>query len=264
MKFVPFLTTGFPTPFLFKKMLFTLEEEGAGMIEIGVPYSDPLADGPTIQQSSLRAIDQGMNIRTVLDLVKEVRIEGLTVPLILFTYYNPLLQMGLDTLAKEVAEVGLNGVLVPDVPLEESEPLKQALKAYGLPFISLIAPTSKERIETVAKQAEGFIYIVSSLGVTGERSQFHDKITSLIRNVKEYAQVPVFLGFGIKQKSQLGPLEQELDGYVIGSALIRAIEEIEQGLDSSNSTPSDFNQLDKSYEELFIQRFRQVVQEVQQ
>jgi len=258
MIFVPFLTAGFPTPTLFKKMLFVLEAEGAGMIEIGVPYSDPLADGPTIQQSSLRAIDQGMNIRTVLDLVKEVRAEGLKVPLILFTYYNPLLQLGLDNLAKEVAEVGLNGVLVPDLPLEESELLQQALKPYHIPLISLIAPTSKERIETVAKQAEGFIYIVSSLGVTGERSQFHDQITTLIRNVKEHAHVPVFLGFGIKKRAQLGALEQELDGYVVGSALIRAIEEVERELEM------EIGNLDQIEEKEFIQRFRQVVQEVQQ
>ncbi|WP_339061516.1 tryptophan synthase subunit alpha [Tepidibacillus marianensis] len=263
MIFVPFLTAGFPTPSLFKKMLFVLEEEGAGMIEIGVPYSDPLADGPTIQQSSLRAIDQGMNIRTVLEIVKEVREEGLKVPLILFTYYNPLLQIGLDQLAKEVAEVGLNGALVPDLPLEESEPLQQALKAYDLPLISLIAPTSKERIEKVAKQAEGFIYIVSSLGVTGERSQFHDQIRPLIQNVKQHAHVPVFLGFGIKQRSQLGALENELDGFVIGSALIRAIEGIERELDGTLDSSRMVSTQSERYESQFIHRFRQVVQEVQ-
>ncbi|TCS81280.1 tryptophan synthase subunit alpha [Tepidibacillus fermentans] len=261
MMFVPFLTAGFPTPSLFKKMLFILEEEGAGMIEIGVPYSDPLADGPTIQRSSIRAIDQGMNIRTVLDLIKEVRKEGLKVPLVLFTYYNPLLQMGLEQVAKEVVQSGFNGVLVPDLPIEESQPLKEALKQYHIPLISLIAPTSFERIEAIAKQAEGFIYIVSSLGVTGERSQFHTKVKQLVQTVKQFAQVPVVLGFGIKQKSQLGSLTEDLDGYVIGSALIRIIEEIEQELRES-LVPESIESEEFQFQ--FLERFRQRIREVQQ
>jgi len=226
MKFIPFVTAGYPNPSLFKKIVFILEQEGADMIEIGVPYSDPLADGPVIQQASLQAIDQGMNLSKTLELIEQIRAEGLKTPLVLFTYYNPILRFGLNELAKRLAEIGVDGVLVPDLPLEEGADLKNVLTPYQIPVISLIAPTSIERVKAIAEQAEGFIYIVSSLGVTGERSQFHQQITSLIKEVKQVANVPVALGFGIKKRSQINELKQDLDGYVIGSALVRRIGEI--------------------------------------
>lgn len=263
MKFIPFITAGFPTESLFKKILFLLQEEGAEMIEVGVPYSDPLADGPVIQQSSLRAIDQGMNLERTLELVSEVRKEGLQVPLVLFTYYNPLLQMGLDRLARRLSESGFNGILVPDLPLEENGALKEALQPYKIPIISLIAPTSKGRIRQIAEQAEGFIYIVSSLGVTGERSTFHQEIATLINEVKNVAKVPIVLGFGIKEKSQLEPLAENLDGFVIGSALIRAITEIEQRLLTRENILQD-EAISKQFEKQLIEELRLYLREVLQ
>ncbi len=259
MDFVPFITAGFPNETLFKKILFMLEEEGAKMIEIGVPYSDPLADGPTIQRTSLRAIEQGITLSKIFDIIKEVRATGLTASLILFTYYNPLLQMGLEKATEQMMQGKLQGVLVPDLPFEESPLLKSALAPYHIPLISLITPTTPiHRRNMLAKQADGFVYIVSSLGVTGERSVFHQKISSLIHEVKEVASVPVVLGFGIKQRSQIEDMANVLDGYVIGSALLRRIEEVENQVASDNISLSI-----EEYEDRYVENVRQHVKEMQ-
>lgn len=258
MKFIPFVTAGYPEPSLFKKIIFLLEQEGAAMIEIGVPYSDPLADGPTIQKASLRTIEQGFNLSKTLETIQELRDEGLTVPLVLFSYYNPLLQMGLENMAQRLQQIRCQGLIVPDLPYEESGPVQQILDSYQIPFISLISPSSeKERVDLIASQAKGFIYIVSSFGVTGERSSFHNNITSVIKNAKKMAKVPVVLGFGIKQKSQLKELKDDLDGYVIGSALINKIEEIENHLAPITSGKEEL-------EKIFIERLRTAVKEMQQ
>jgi len=259
MKFVPFVTAGFPNLSLFKKFLFALEEEGADMIEIGVPYSDPLADGPVIQEASIRAIKQGITLSRTFSIIQEVREEGLKVPLILFTYYNPILQMGLEKAAEQIQSAGFQGVLVPDLPIEERVALQQTLLRKQIPLISLISPTTEQqRRKKIAKQAEGFIYIVSSLGVTGERAVFHREVLPIIREVKEHANVPVVLGFGIKQRAQLKGLEKDLDGYVIGSALIRSIKELEEQLLDQVHHPLGVDDEDR-----FITMFRERVKEMQ-
>ncbi len=258
MKFIPFVTAGYPNPSLFKKIIFLLEQEGAAMIEIGVPYSDPLADGPTIQKSSLRAIEQGFNLSKSLEIIEELRNEGLKVPLILFSYYNPLLQMGLVKMAERLQQIRCQGLIVPDLPYEESGPIQQILNSYQIPLISLISPsTEKERADLIASQAKGFVYIVSSFGVTGVRSSFHNNITSVIKNTKKMAKVPVVLGFGIKQKFQVKELQDDLDGYVIGSALINKIEEIESELAPITTEKVKF-------EQELIERLRTAVKEMQQ
>lgn len=255
MKLIPFVTAGFPTAALFKKILFLLEAEGAGYLEVGVPYSDPLADGPVIQESSLKAIDNGFNLRKTLEIIGEVREEGLKIPLILFTYYNPLLSYGLDQLAKSLADKQINGILVPDLPIEESQPLRAALKPYAIPLISLIAPTSKERVKQIVAEAEGFLYIVSSLGVTGERKEFHTRIIEMIQEIKETAEIPVVLGFGISNYQQVKHLENYLDGYVIGSALIKKIQELISQLEKRQLADSEF-------EQDFLLQFREYVKEL--
>lgn len=258
MKFIPFVTAGYPNPSLFKKIIFLLEQEGAAMIEIGVPYSDPLADGPTIQKASLRAIEQGFNLSKTLEIIEELRNEGLTVPLILFSYYNPLLQMGLEKMAQRLQQIRCQGLIVPDLPYEESGPIQRILDSCQIPLISLISPSSdKERSDFIASQAKGFVYIVSSFGVTGVRSSFHDNIISVIKNTKKMAKVPVVLGFGIKQKSQIKELQDDLDGYVIGSALINKIEEIEGQI---AQIPTEKEVLEKE----FIERLRIALKEMQQ
>lgn len=227
MRFVPFIVAGFPTIDIFKDVLFLLEKEGAAYIEVGVPFSDPLADGPVIQAAYSRAINDGITLRETLTAIGNARNEGLLVPIILFTYYNPLLKMGLEQLARELANNNINGILVPDLPFEESVFLKKAVEPYNIPVISLITPTSKERIKAIIEQAEGFIYVVSSLGVTGERVSFHRQIEDLVKEIKAIAKIPVILGFGISNYSQVKYLEKYIDGYVIGSALIKKMQEID-------------------------------------
>lgn len=223
--FIPFITAGDPTPGATVEIALALEEAGADILELGVPYSDPLADGPTIQRASARALRHQVSIRDCIRMAGEMRQKGLTIPVILFTYVNPVLQYGIERLFQEMKEYGLNGILIPDLPVEESGEVKRISEAYGLPLISLVAPTSEKRIQKIAEQADGFLYCVSSLGVTGARSELGAGVEAFLQEVKKHSRVPIAVGFGISRPEQMAQLAPHCDGLIVGSALVQVIEE---------------------------------------
>lgn len=241
--FIPFITAGDPTPEATIEICLALQEAGADIIELGVPYSDPLADGPTIQRASGRALQQGVSIASCIELGAEMRKRGLMVPLILFTYVNPVLQYGFPQLVEKIKEAGFDGLLVPDLPIEESRELKDLADAAQLPLISLVAPTSKQRIEKIAKQANGFIYCVSSLGVTGTRQELSEGVSTFLDEVKAHASVPIAVGFGISNKEQVDQLSPHCDGIIVGSAIVQLIEGLGEDLKNDSRRPMALEQI---------------------
>ncbi|MBO8170716.1 MAG: tryptophan synthase subunit alpha [Bacillaceae bacterium] len=228
--FIPFIAAGDPSLKATVSIAKALQESGADMIELGVPYSDPLADGPTIQKASLRALKNGITLDDILETSVHMRMAGVTIPIILFTYYNPVLQYGIRRLFERFESSGIDGIIIPDLPIEENEEVKTWADHTGKPLISLIAPNSSERIERIASQADGFIYCVSSLGVTGERKKLHPQIHSFLQEVKQHARVPVAVGFGISSPEQVAELAPHSDGIIVGSAIVRIIEKNEETL----------------------------------
>lgn len=228
--FIPFITAGDPTPEVTVELAVTLFEEGASVIELGVPYSDPLADGPVIQEASKRALKQGMTLQRAIELVPAIRERGVTIPVVLFTYYNPVHQFGEEKLLDKLVANEIDGLLIPDLPFEESESLQSNCLEKGIELISLVAPTSRERIQKIAKNARGFLYCVSSLGVTGERKTFDEKVNEFLSDVKSHANIPVAVGFGISSPEQVRQFKDKCDGVIVGSALIRKIASLQEDL----------------------------------
>ena len=221
---IPFLTVGDPSVEITLSIIQELEAAGADIVELGVPYSDPLADGPVIQRASQRALKQQVNIRTCMETALAARRSGSKLPFILFTYYNPVLQMGLDEFFREVQANDISGLIIPDLPVEESSDIRARAAEAGVYLIPLVAPTSQERIAKIVSEAGGFIYCVSSLGVTGERSDFHSGVEQFIKTVKQYSTVPVAIGFGISSSEQVERFSEVCDAVVVGSAIVRQIE----------------------------------------
>lgn len=226
--FIPYVVAGDPDP---DTSLAVIERLArcADAIEIGIPYSDPLADGPVIQAGSLRALRAGMNLPRTFDLLRAAR-ERTDVPLIAFTYVNPVFQYGPDRFAAACREAGANGVIVPDLPLEENAPLMAACDREGVALIPLIALTSRERVARIAASARGFAYCVSSLGVTGERSGFSEELQAFVESVRAASPVPVAVGFGISRPEHVRALSAFADGAIVGSALVRRCGDIAQAL----------------------------------
>ncbi|WP_257008291.1 tryptophan synthase subunit alpha [Bacillus sp. FJAT-45350] len=223
--FIPFIMAGDPHPDVTIELALILEEAGANVIELGIPYSDPLADGPVIQESAKRALANGTTLENAMGLVPKMRERGLTIPVVVFTYYNPLLQFGEERFIAEAAKYGVDGLLVPDLPHEESESLRQMCHDNQISYISLVAPTSNARIEMIASQAEGFLYCVSSLGVTGVRDHFDDKVYDFLSTVRKHSTAPIAVGFGISKREQVEALAPYCDGIIVGSAIIRLVEQ---------------------------------------
>ncbi len=221
--FIPFITAGDPNAEATVEIALALEEAGADILELGIPYSDPLADGPTIQAASKRALARGMTLEKALNLVPIMRERGLTIPVVIFTYYNLLLQYGEKRFTGEAATLGIDGVLVPDLPYEESEELGTLCNENGLALISLVAPTSKKRIMKIAEKAQGFLYCVSSLGVTGARTELDARVYEFLQTVREASRIPVAVGFGISTNEQVKAMSDYADGVIVGSALVSEI-----------------------------------------
>lgn len=225
MLFIPFIVAGDPNEDAAIDLALTMQKCGASALELGIPYSDPLADGPVIQRASKRALAGRMTLLRAMRLVNTMRQKGLNIPVVIFTYANPLLQLGLETFFHEAAVNGIDGLLVPDIPYEESRPLAKRCVQENVRLISLVAPTtSDERLEKICASAQGFIYCVSSLGVTGVRKKFHPDIFPFLERVRQATSLPIAVGFGISSREQTVELKGAADGFIVGSAIVSEIE----------------------------------------
>lgn len=221
---VVYLTAGDPTLEDTGKLLVAVARAGADVIELGVPFSDPLADGPVIQRASERALKAGATLRRILEWIPRWR-EAVPVPLILFSYYNPILQYGLETFARAASRAGADGALVVDLTAEEAEPWISAARAQNLDTVFLASPTStNDRLERVAKLSTGFLYLISRTGVTGERSEISSGLGPLVERTRGFTRLPLAVGFGISNPAQVREVQGLADAAVVGSAVVRAIE----------------------------------------
>lgn len=221
--FIAFLTAGDPDFDSSVEYFKTAAAAGADLIEIGIPFSDPIAEGPVIQEANIRALSHGMTTDRVFDLVTEVRKE-VTLPLVFLTYLNPVFHYGPDRFFRRCQETGVNGIIIPDMPFEEKGEIKDSAEKYGVDIISLIAPTSEDRIKLIAKEATGFIYVVSSMGVTGVRTEITTDLNTIVSHIKEVTEVPTAIGFGISTPEQAEKMAGIADGAIVGSAMVRIIE----------------------------------------
>ncbi|MFC3769332.1 tryptophan synthase subunit alpha [Paenibacillus sp. GCM10012303] len=222
---IPYITMGDPNPDVSVSLMRELETAGADIVELGVPYSDPLADGPVIQRASERALKHNITILDCIRIAKEAREHNVSLPFILFTYYNPVLQVGLERFFELLAEHDISGVIIPDLPFEENGPVKALSDRFNIHLIPLVAPTSEDRIVKIVSSASGFIYCVSSLGVTGVRSDFFSGIDEFLATVRRSTDLPIAIGFGISSSEQFVHFSKSCDGVVVGSAIVRKIEE---------------------------------------
>jgi tryptophan synthase, alpha subunit len=219
-----FITAGDPDIEKSVGIALAMEKAGADIIEFGIPYSDPIAEGPVVQRANLRALSGGLKIGDVMNAVKKLR-EKSEVPLAYLLYYNIILQYGPDRFFSECKEAGVDALIIPDLPFEESGEIKEFTEKYGVYQISLVAPTSEERIEKIAKSAKGFLYCVSSLGVTGTRSSFSTDFEKFFGVINKFSAVPTALGFGISTPEHIRALKKYADGLIVGSAIVKKIEE---------------------------------------
>lgn len=221
---IPFITAGDPDLATTAKALEVLAKNGADMIELGVPYSDPLADGPTIQAAATRALQKGVQLDHVLDIVKQV-VPKIDVPIILFTYYNPIYYRGVETFLQQVKAAGVSGLVVPDLPLEEAELLLSTATKIGIEVTLLVAPTSsQDRVNAIAAKSQGFIYLVSVTGVTGARSQMAAEVKDLLANLHRTTDKPIGVGFGISDPEQAKQLKDwGADAIIVGSAIVKRL-----------------------------------------
>lgn len=221
--FIPFITCGDPSLEVTKKLVCAMEKAGADLIELGIPFSDPTAEGPVIQAANIRALSAGVTTDKIFKMVDEVRQES-SVPLVFMTYANVVFSYGIERFAKKAATVGMDGVILPDVPFEEKEEFASVFRKEGMDLISLIAPTSHDRISMIAKEAEGFVYCVSSLGVTGMRSQITTDVGAMVELVKKSSDIPAAIGFGISGPEQAKKMAVVSDGVIVGSAIVKLVE----------------------------------------
>jgi tryptophan synthase alpha chain len=223
---LPFVTIGYPTLAQSREVIKALVAAGADGLELGVPFSDPLADGATVQRTSQIALENGVTLRDALDMVRTLRTEdGIEVPLVLMGYTNPFYQFGLEALAAEAQAVGIDGFIVPDLPVEEADEWTDALRAAGRDLIFMVAPTSTEkRLEGVAERASGFIYCVSLVGVTGAREQLADDLATYIGRVRAKIDLPLVIGFGISTPAHVAEVAGLVDGAIVASALINYLD----------------------------------------
>ena len=225
--FITYITAGLPDYDKTKAIIKAQEAAGTDIIELGIPFSDPVADGPVIQAASYEAILGGANLEKTFTCMKEMRTDGVQIPVVFMMYYNTVYHYGLDAFAAMCAECGVDGLIIPDLPYEEQGELKAALeKAEGAPIlIQLVSPVSKDRIPMITKDAKGFVYCVSQMGVTGKGANFHAKIKEYLADVKKNSPVPVMMGFGIRTAKDVEPLRDIIDGAIVGSHFIKLMRE---------------------------------------
>lgn len=220
--FIAFITGGDPDLDTTERLIYAIDKAGADLIEIGIPFSDPVAEGPVIQAASERALAGGCTTDKLFDLVAKVR-KTCEKPIVFMTYINPVFTYGKDKFMAKCAECGIDGIIIPDIPYEEKDELSAECKTHGIDFISLIAPTSHERITMIAKEAEGFVYCVSSMGVTGIRNEINTDISSMVQLVKQVNDIPCAVGFGISTPEQAEKMAGVSDGAIVGSAIVKLV-----------------------------------------
>ena len=221
--FIPFITCGDPSLKVTEELVYAMEEAGADLIELGIPFSDPTAEGPVIQAANIRALSGGVTTDKVFEMVEKIR-KKTSVPMVFMTYANVVFSYGTEKFCRRAAETGMDGLILPDVPFEEKEEFASVCRRYGLDLISLIAPTSHERIARIAKEAEGFVYCVSSLGVTGVRQEITTDVGEMVKMVKAQKDIPCAVGFGISTPEQAEKMASQADGVIVGSAIVKLCE----------------------------------------
>ncbi|MCQ2010102.1 MAG: tryptophan synthase subunit alpha [Sporolactobacillus sp.] len=254
MLFIPFITAGDPDNESTVQIALMLQSIGANALELGIPYSDPLADGPVIQEASKRALSHGETLFDAMALVKMMRRQGLKIPVIIFTYANVLLQFGVDVFFQQAKTIGVDGLLVPDLPYEESRLLADTCRKQDMSLISLVAPTTSDRrLSMICNEAQGFIYCVSSLGVTGMRKSFHPDVFPFLKRVKKVSELPIAVGFGISSSEQVEELKNHADGFIVGSAIVTLIGRYTIELADSGTRSSAVDQIRRLLcEKLFV------------
>lgn len=218
--FIPFLTCGDPSLEVTEQIVYAMERAGADLIELGIPFSDPTAEGPVIQEANIRALKGGVTTDKVFDMVRTLR-KTVKIPMVFMTYANVIFSYGSESFIKKCGEIGIDGLILPDIPFEEKDEFEKICKENHVDLISMIAPTSHERISMIAKEAEGFIYCVSSLGVTGMRNTINTDIKSMVDLVKREKKIPCAVGFGISTPEQARNMAQCADGVIVGSAIVK-------------------------------------------
>ncbi len=218
--FIPFITCGYPDLETTEKLVYAMEEAGADLIELGIPFSDPTAEGPVIQNASLQALEGGVTTTKIFDMVAKIR-KKTQLPMVFMTYANVIFSYGSERFLSKAAELGIDGIILPDIPFEEKEEFEPLCKKYDLALISMIAPTSEDRISMIAKESSGFVYCVSSLGVTGVRDGIVTNIKSMVEKVKAEQNIPCAVGFGISTPEQAKKMAQDADGVIVGSAIVK-------------------------------------------
>lgn len=220
--FIPFITCGYPDLETTEKVVRSMAETGASLIELGIPFSDPTAEGPVIQEASLQALAGGVTTDKIFDMVRNLR-KDLSIPMVFMTYANVVYSYDAEKFIATCAEIGIDGLILPDLPFEEKDEFNPICQKYGIDLISLIAPTSEGRISMIAKESSGFIYIVSSLGVTGVRNEINTDIASIVKIIRENTSIPCAVGFGISTPEQAAKMASISDGAIVGSAIIKLI-----------------------------------------
>lgn len=221
--FIAFLTAGDPSLEKTVDYILAIEEAGADLVEIGIPFSDPTAEGAVIQDANIRALKEGMTVDGVFEIVRRVR-EKSSVPLVFLTYLNPVFHYGYESFFKKCEKLGVDGIIIPDLPYEEKGEMASIAETHQVDIISMIAPTSSKRIQMIAEEAKGFLYVVSSMGVTGVRSDIKTDIPSMISSIREVTDIPAAVGFGISTPEQAEKMAAVSDGAIVGSAIVKLIE----------------------------------------
>ena len=224
--FITYLTAGLPDLGTTKRLVKVQETAGTDILEIGIPFSDPIADGPVIQQASYEAIMNGVTTNKIFQAEEELRAEDVKIPIVFMLYYNTVVSFGIDAFAKKCQEVGVDGLIIPDLPFEEQEDMQKALEGDDRTILlQLVSPVSKNRISTILENARGFVYCVSSMGVTGQEADFHREINKYLSEVKSLSKIPVMMGFGIRSAKDVAPMKDAIDGAIVGTHFINLLRE---------------------------------------
>lgn len=241
--FITYMTAGLPDMDRCAELIKTQQAAGTDILELGVPFSDPIADGPVIQDASYRSILKGTNLKNTFELVERVRNDGVDMPIVFMMYFNTIFHYGLEAFIDRCTEAGIDGLIIPDLPMEEQEDIKALLKDKESPLlIQLVAPVSKQRIPEILKDARGFVYCVSAMGVTGQGGSFHSTIKEYLADVKAQSQIPVMMGFGIRTAADVEPLKEVIDGAIVGSHFINLMEGCDYDLDTAKEYIQTFKQ----------------------